>query len=242
VKIAVLSCLWERYELAPAWWQGMTRIRDHWREAGHECDIVVAGSEDTHRTMAADHAAVWVEAYNDPLGAKFNAAAQRAFHDGADYLMVMGSDDFLATKTLQVMANRIQQGARYVGLSGCWFHDLATGRTSLFEAYPVGHAQRGQPIGLGRLLHRSLLPRHGRPWQDDLNRSLDWSMTQRCKLPKASVVQVGETVVALDVKTRANIWSFDRVTQNRAVTVDHPALQLVPEWPMLRALRLPLAA
>lgn len=239
MKIAVVTCVWQRLELAPAWWSGLTRLRDTWRDWGHECAVYVAGSEDEHRQLAADHGGHWVEAYNDPLGAKFNAAAQRAFHEGADYILVMGSDDFIAPKALDVMAVRMGQGATYVGFTGCWFHDLATGRTCLFE-YPPGHPQRGTPVGLGRLVHRSLLPKHGRPWQDDLNRSLDWSMTQRCKLPKATVIGVGETIVTLDVKTAANIWAFDRVARGRAVTQGHTALELVPEWPMLAALGQPL--
>jgi hypothetical protein len=128
-----------------------------------------------------------------------------------------------------------------VGLRGIYFTELATGRTCLYQGYPPGHWRRGEPMGVGRLIHRSLLA-NGRPWDDDRDKGLDRSMTNRLRLPRAQLIEVGPDVVAVDVKTAENIWSFDKMAKGKPVTVDPPCLAALPEWEGLRALRVTAAA
>jgi hypothetical protein len=245
VKVAIVSGLWGRYPLALPWWHGMTRIQRHWQARGVDCEIVVSGSESLHYRLCEPLGGHWAEAPNAPLGFKLNAAAQLAYHRDADYLLITGCDDFLAPRIIDIMANRVlRDGAKYVGLSGCWFYDLATGRTCLFEEYATGHIRRGEPVGLGRMIHRSLLPADGRPWENQKNRGMDHSMSTKCKLPPASIVPVGELNVAVDVKTAENLWSYEHMANSFRLRtrVDPPEMRVIPEWDMIQALRLPAAA
>ena len=245
MKVALVSALWGRFPLALPWWHGVTRVRSHWQARGCDAEIVVAGSESAHYRLAEQFGGIWAEAPNAPLGAKFNAAASLAYHRNADYILILGADDFLSPRVVDIMANRVlRDGKPYVGLSGCWFYDLATGRACMLEEYAAGHVQRGNPIGLGRMVHRDLLPASGRPWDDRVNRGLDHSMATRCQLPAATIVPASELNVAVDVKTADNLWSFDHLAGSfrLGVRVDPKPLWEIPEWDMIQALRLPHAA
>lgn len=219
----------------------MDRLRKAWQAAGHEVDVVVGGSEPGHQALAHQYGAHWVETPNRPLGRKLNNTLEAAFWRGAEYLMVTGADDFLAPTLVELYLESIALGRRYVGLRGIYFAELATGRTCRWPGYPRGHFRHGEPIGAGRLMHRSLLL-DGRPWDNERNKGLDRSMTQRLRMPRAHLLEVGPDTVAVDVKTDENIWGFDKMAGTLRVQVDPPELETLPEWPGLRDLRTAAAA
>lgn len=243
MQLAVCAGLWGRQCLAPLWWQALDRLRTTWQAAGHTVELVVGGSEPEHQVRCDAHRGIWVETPNRPLGRKLNNTISAAFKRGAEYLLVTGSDDFLGPELVERYLESIALGRRYVGLRGIYFTELRTGRTCLWPGYPRGHWRQGEPIGAGRLLHRSLLG-NGRPWEDDRDKGLDRSMTRRLNLPRAHLIDVGPAAVAVDVKTVENIWSFQHMARSAGgrVTVDPPELQSLPEWDGLRALRTAAAA
>lgn len=243
MKLAVCAGLWDRHELALPWWRALDRLRRTWQAAGHTVELVVGGSEPAHAAHCRAFGGVWVQTPNRPLGRKLNTTVEAAFWRGADYLLITGADDFLAPAVVEAYLPAIAAGERYVGLRGIYFTELATGRTCLFRGYPSGHWRAGEPLGAGRLLHRSLLL-DGRPWDDDRDKGLDRSMTNRLLLPRATLLDVGPAAVAIDVKTPANIWGFDKMAKHAdpRVRVDPPELATLPEWAELRALRLAPAA
>lgn len=238
LRIAVVAALWGRQLLAPLWWQAVDRLAAAWDAAGHTVEVVVGGSEAEHQVRAEAHGAVWVETPNQPLGRKWNNTMAAAFERGADYLLVLGSDDFLAPALVEAYLPHLARGERYIGLAGIYFTDLATGRTCLFRGYAKGHRRYREPVGAGRLLHRSLLL-DGRPWDELKERGLDSSMTERLQLPAAALLPVGPHAVAVDIKTAENLWRFHRVVRSAGgpVQVDPAFLASLPEWEGLRSLR-----
>lgn len=242
--VAICAGLWRRLQLAPPWWQGVCRLRETWQAAGLVVDVVVGGSEPEHRLLAEQHGAVWVQVGNQPLGRKLNHTVQTAYRRGADYIVRFDADGFVDSALAAAYASHICAGTPYAGLAAVYHHELASGRTCLF-GYPLRHPRFGEPLGHGRLLHRSRLEAvNGRPWQEHLDRSLDRSMTRRLGLRRAELIDVGPEAVALDVKTEDKIWSFDRMASAPGagpVEYDPAYLRAVPEWEALRALR-PAAA
>ena len=238
MRIALISCIWKRHALTPIWWRGTRRLIQRFAEHGLTVSVTVAGSEPRHRRLAERHGATWVEAANAPLGAKWNAAAQSAYRSGADYLLIMGSDDFLSDPLIDQYAAALHAGWRYLGLSGIYFFEPRTGRLAIFSA--TG-ARYGAPLGAGRMVHQSLLPDTGRPWLDCRNRGLDHDMQSRCELPPAKLFAVTPEAPAVDVKTETNLWTFDKLTV--AYPPSHPCtgpLNL-PEWSLLARLGTPVA-
>lgn len=234
MRIALCTAVWQRYALAPIWWQGVSRLQRRFAAHGLTLTVTVAGSEPTHQRLALLHNAAWIPVENRPLGAKWNAAVEAACRSGADYLLILGSDDFLSDAVVDRYAVLIREGWYYLGLGSLYFYEPRSDRLAL---YNLCRGRYGSPLGAGRLLHRTLLEPQGfRPWLDCLNRALDADMRRRCDLPPGRLLHMGGDLVAVDVKTDTNIWSFDRLAEA------YPALDYrtsplpIPEWPALAQL------
>lgn len=239
MNIALCSALWHRHTLAPLWWRGITRLQRRFARHGHTLSVTVSGSEPKHRTRALRHGATWVECENTPLGQKWNAAVEAACLAGADYVLILGADDFLSNPIIEWYAERLRERWLYVGLAGIYFYEPSTERLAIYQP---ATAEYGAPIGAGRLVHRVLLEDQGyRPWADWLNRRLDASMARRAKLPAARLFHVTREAPALDVKTRANLWTYDTLATGYAaphIVAQRGPLRL-PEWGAITGLREP---
>ena len=237
-EVAICTAVWRRHALARLWWAGATRLARRFATHGIRTRLIAAGSEPAHARLARAHGAMWCRVANAPLGRKWNAAAETACLAGADYLLILGSDDFLSDALVDRYAALLRAGWLYVGLSGIYFYEPASGRLALYQLRRKGQTRYGAPIGAGRLLSTRLLQTtNGRPWQDGLNRRLDASMTRTALLPPARLLRVGPGCEAVDVKTAANLWTFDVLHER------YPRLRLrpgplrdIPEWPGFAAL------
>lgn len=180
----------------------------------------VAGSETDQREMCERNGGVWL---NEPnvLGSKFNAATEAAWRWGADFVLVLGSDDLLSPALADVYAEHFNDRTTYLGLKGCFMVEPATRRALLLK----GHANPkrfGETIGAGRLLSRRLLDKvQGRPWPNGLKRGADLMMTIRLfTLGVAGpdvILDSDDTHFLLDVKGGGNLWRFDGVQRHTHV-------------------------
>jgi hypothetical protein len=66
VRIALLSAVWRRLEIAPAWWSNVARIRDRFASHGHQLTAIVAGSEYGHKLICEEFGGLWVEVPQPP--------------------------------------------------------------------------------------------------------------------------------------------------------------------------------
>jgi hypothetical protein len=236
VTVGICSALWQRYPLTAIWWQGVQRITRRLEDHGIRSTVTVAVSEAWHILTAVQHQAETVMVPNEPLGMKWNAAVEQACAFGADYVLILGSDDFLSDPLIDRYAALIRDGWLYMGLSGLYFYEPATQRLAYHESGPATY---GNPLGAGRLLHRTLLERTGhRPWSDTISRRLDTDMRLRLDLPPAKLMAVTPEEPAVDVKTETNLWGFDRLRVAYGTTMveaGHPRLE-IPEWEAICAL------
>ncbi len=231
MRVALCCALWRRLEIAPAWWAGVNRMREQFAAAGHTLVPYIAGSEGPHRALCEQHGGVWVQHENKPLGAKWNAVVAATTED---FIFTTGSDDWYSPALVDLYLAQLAHGYEYVGLESIYFHDLASGRTCFWRGYGKGHHRHGEPVGAGRLVARRFLTTD--PWDDERNDGLDWSMTKRLGLTEGLLLPVGSGAPAVDVKTRANIWLYEHV-ERFGDGDGGDVMDLIPEWPMLRAAR-----
>lgn len=228
MKLTICTALWQRHALAPVWWSAVQRIRRSFARGGIQAEVCVGGDEQAHRERAEEQGAEWVEVPNRPLGRKWNAIVEAACLSGTDFILILGSDDFLADSIIDRYSELLRGGWLHLGLCGCYVWELATGRVGLYQP---SDAPMGQPIGAGRVVAAALLsPLDYRPWLDALNDHMDNDMTVRCRLPPAYRLAVGPALVAVDVKGGDNVWSYDQL---RATTFLQPIASLpvdLPEW------------
>jgi len=207
------------------------RLRTQW--APHEVVVYVAGDEEKHRDLAAGQDFVrFVEAENNPLGAKLNAASIAAYQDDVDYLLTLGSDNIVSPVMAEEYLRLMNAGVAYVGLSSLFIVDAVWVRAAKFIAYRSVH-RLGEPMGPGKLLRGDLVSHlQGCLWHPYMSKGLDWSMTQQLKLrfdvpPEPVMLGCSRDQFVVDIKTRSNMWSFDHVSRYGTYTdLDFKTVQL----------------
>ena len=221
----------------------MERLRLRWTAAGINTHVVVGGSESVHQQLAKANDAEWISVENSPLGNKFNTVMERASLWQPDYFCIMGSDDFLSDRALDMYVMYLFQGYAHIGMRGSYFYDVASQEAASFRCYPLGHTAFGWPIGSGRMIHNSIVePLKFRPWSDHRYKSMDANFMQRVAPPQAKMIDLSDEVVALDVKTATNIWSYADLVKVfpkiEPVEDLNKTFKSLAEWPAISRLRI----
>lgn len=245
VRIAVATCIWQRPALTEIVLRHYRRMAD--QVAGVvDLRLICVGSEgEASRALAERAGWSYVEHANMPLGAKWNATLPGVRTADADAVLIVGSDDLVNAAVVRGYAEALKEGGRYLGLLDLYFLDQPTGRMLHWRGY-TGQRE-GETAGLGRCIHRDYLEFVGwKLWRDELEFGLDRSMHERLaplltdagRAPERRAFRCGERgMMALDVKTRTNMWRFEDVARSPdcvsvpsdAVLADHFEKTLVEE-------------
>lgn len=263
MKIAVVSAVWGRIPLMRVWWTAYQRMASQLGSMGHVLQAYIAGSEEAHHKLCRQHGGEWVEADNRYIGDKWNKATRAALADGAEAVLILGSDDFLSPD-LVTLYGTLAGSHPFIGLVSMYMHEPTTDRTLYvdnrqFKVTLPGrlHEANGAPtiislkrkssktlrggvttLGAGRLLSADLFAGHEYFWDPLRDRGLDASMERLLGLPAPRTFASADHAFALDVKTAENIWSFDKLlpTYHKGLMEDHGPLAALPEWDAIRAL------
>lgn len=182
-RIGIAVPVWGRPRMRYAFLKHMKEHEAHAAQRGIGLRTYVAGSEGKEtRSEAENLGHYYVEVDNDPLGRKFNLAVQMALDDGVDYVLIMGSDTFFMPSLWDQYRDLINAGIKYVGIRDLYMWDWNNDDARYWEGYKGDRF--GEPIGCGRLIHRSLIK--GDLYDNHRNKSLDASASRR--LPKATVI------------------------------------------------------
>jgi hypothetical protein len=212
---------------------------------GIQVNVYVAGDEPDQRELCLRHAGHWIEVPNDSVSRKFNATTEAAGRAGAEYFLILGTDDFMSEALIDQYVDAVAAEVDYVGLANAYFHDVLTDQTILFPGYPRGHRGWGHSLGAGRLLHKRVIEKHGfHPWPEGLRRALDANMHRKLGLPLHYLLTCTEEAFLVDVKTDVNIWPFEKLKKVYGLysLSTEGNLDTLPEWEMIRELGAPCLA
>lgn len=235
--LTICSAVWGRRALTRVWYIGLARIRQRFAANGIVTRLVVVGSEDDHamlftfagRYMRAD---TYIQGPNRPLGAKWNAAIVAAKQEWTDYIMILGSDDFLSNGVVDEMSALMCQGKPHIGLHGLYFADHDSG--SVLRWYGGD-----RPAGPGRIIASDLMPRRG-PWPDGQQWAMDAELHRALGSPELSLIKVRPGAVAVDVKYSDNIWGYRELCRSLPGRVEpaSPAMLriAIPEYAKIMGL------
>ncbi len=139
--------------------------------------VVCVGDDPKARRICEDLGAEWVECDNRKLGRKWNAGFKACQKYDPDGVLFAGSSDWISENYLPDAIPYLDKYAM-IGKLGCHFADVASSGIRVVRWDGYGEGQRAkEPIGIGRLLSKSILDKIGwKPFEDHLNSSLDWSM------------------------------------------------------------------
>lgn len=152
-----------------------TQLRNELQD-GQELSMAVVGSEgNTSRKLMPDWA-YYTEHSNEFLGAKWNAVLEASKCLDFDYVLVLGSDDFINAPMLQFYFDMAEQRAEFVGVKDLYVVDAKSGRVVYWRGYKE---QQSRTVGAGRMLSRDLIEAHNyKLWSDTKKRGLDGSMSK----------------------------------------------------------------
>lgn len=219
MKVGILTCRWKRKEVFKKFAKGLRRLQDKFGVIP-----LVVGEDDSFCEGFR-----FVSFPNDPLGRKFNAGMMAFSKLRPDYVMIMGSDDFITDDTMQFILDNCEKGYDLVGMRDCYFYDAPTDRLGYWGGFTAKH-RIGESMGMCRTLSKRILDRIiWQPWYGKANAGLDWLMTARLSRYNYSKYVFSlkeENLFAVDYKTRGNICGFDQYDTELCDTI---LLKQIPE-------------
>ncbi len=154
MKLALLTTVWKRHALTRVTLRRYANMR---RYVPVELDLLAVGSEgDVSQQLVEAEGWRYLEAPNDSLGAKWNAGFRALADTVADAVVFIGSDDWVTNSLAVVYADALSRGKRFIGWTDLFFVHPGYDHGLYWPGYTVPH-RRGEAIGLGRCLHRSVL-------------------------------------------------------------------------------------
>lgn len=216
-RIGVLTALWKRPSLSRIVLAKYNAIRESLSNA--DLRLYAVGSEgEASRQIGEENGFTYVEYANEPLGAKWNFGLRAMRGDELDAVVIVGSDDLLNETYFLRQVELLNEGCRFSGLQDLYLLDLRTLRFAYWPGYDDRSGRRGEPIGVGRCVHRTLLDEvDWKLWDDHSNKMLDHSMFVRLRrriVDGSNTALLNcrrENMMALDVKYDSNMWSMDQI-------------------------------
>ena len=221
MKIGLLTCRWRRPEVFEKFALGIRRLQDKF-------DVIplVVGSEGDKSHCEGFH---YLERPNNPLGRKWNEGMKAMRSLKPDYVMIMGSDDFMTDDTMQYIIDRCKEGYDLIGIKDCYFYDARTERLGYWKGFRAPH-RVNESMGMCRTINGRMLEKmKWQPWHSTANKGLDWTMTLKIRgiRHKSHVFSMREKeLFAMDYKTKDNICNFDMYDTE---IVDNVLIKQIPE-------------
>lgn len=165
--------------------------------------LIAVGSEgDASRARATEAGWDYVEAPNEPLGAKHNAGMELFKRRDVAGVITIGSDDLFNDAYMRILATHAQMGVDAFRMRGIHFYDTTTGRLIYAPTFISG---------AGRYFSaKTLATRSWRPWPDNRKTKLDGTLDKLERLGRTRWVHGDRDFAMIDIKTSTNMWSFEK--------------------------------
>ena len=218
MRLGILTCRWKRAEVFELFATGLRRLQNNFGIIP-----LVVGEDKSHC-----NGFYYTEYPNSPLGRKWNAGMQAMSRLKPDYVMIMGSDDFITDDTMKYILDHCGEFDT-IGMRDCYFYDAPTDRLGYWAGFTAKH-RIGESMGLCRTISKRVLNQmNWQLWYGNANAGLDWLMTQKLNRIKYSrhVFSLKEQgLFAVDYKTKDNICAFNLYDTE---IVDNELLKQIPE-------------
>jgi len=137
---------------------------------------ILIGHENQIKEIANDLNIEFIQAPNSPLGNKWNKGFMACKNYKPDGVIFMGSSDWCSDDYIKSVNENLND-FNLLGMLGCHFVDVAD-KIRLVHWTGYGNGMRHEePIGIGRVLRCDFLNDiNWKPFDENLNAGLDWSM------------------------------------------------------------------
>lgn len=168
---------------------------------------ILIGHENQIKKIANDLNIEFIQASNSPLGNKWNKGFMACKNYNPDGVIFMGSSDWCSDDYIKSVNENLKD-FNLLGMLGCHFVDVAD-KIRLVQWTGYGHGMRHEePIGIGRVLRCDFLNDiNWKPFDENLNAGLDWSMWLKAlnTYQKIGIFEEQSKIQLLSIST--NKWS-----------------------------------
>jgi len=204
IKLLVYVALWKRHELS----KRVLNVLKSWKIEGFDIDLFCVISEDGSKKTCEDLGIEYCWTENKPVGKKMNFGLFSLKDKDFDYLMQLGSDDFVHKDIFKLYADSFKNNDPYFGVKEYYAVDEKNKRAQYWK-YDVNH-----PTNHARFIRKDVLEKMAfNIWPDHLNSGLDTNSDvnlikggYRCK-----IYDTKKFPYIVDVKTETNIWTYDEL-------------------------------
>jgi glycosyltransferase involved in cell wall biosynthesis len=143
--------------------------------------VICIGDNDKDKHVCLRAGAEWIYHPNKPLGRKWNAGFEAAKYYKPDYVLYVGSSDWLCDDWITLIKPHVDTH-QMAGTPGCYFMDI--GKTIRLVNWKGYRGERSnETIGIGRVLSAELLDKlNWQPFHPDKDSSLDRSMKDKARM------------------------------------------------------------
>lgn len=200
MKVAIHTPVWKRLELTRAFYIGLQRNIEEFAQLGIELIPFIAVSEQEHEDLVREFSFNYVWATNRALGCKNQELLNFMRGYEWEYLIQLGSDDFILPGGAEVITENIAMYEFAAFDSVHWFH----------KENRIGWTLKDCVCGAGRFMSRRVAFCVKELW-NDRKKGLDtYSANQIYNALKLKPVIMQGTYIA-DVKTDVNVTSWQSI-------------------------------
>ena len=184
-KILILTCLWQRYEVADFFLKYFSEMRGLVKDE-IDLQLLAIGSEgEVTRNLVEGYGFNYEEHENKPLSQKWEYAIRKSKEYDFDAVVILGSDDIIGSDVLRHYIEQLKKGYLFYGFYDAFVYDVRFQGLLYFGGYGDVASKMperlGESVGLGRMISRELLEALDFSiWKDiAVNSSLDSYMKKR---------------------------------------------------------------
>lgn len=207
MKITFVSAVHGRKYFWKHFAKGVENLEIAFQNKGYDTDKVAACTTEEECEYFLKHGFTTIWCGNKYLGEKWNEAIYYSWSEGADYIMMIGSDDIISPDIVEEYDPLLKQRHDIFGLKKMMVLDYERDKVKEFTGHKPTYRLS---IGAGKMISSNALRRvAGRPAERVLYRGLDTSIIVNLRKHgfEDKIIDTKEYLI-LDVKNEENLNNF----------------------------------
>jgi len=210
MRIAIHIPVYKRLSLTRACYVGLERARKEFAEEGYSTSVYIGASEDEQEELAQEFGYNVTRLENRIMGIKNQELLEFMKRDKWDYLLQLGSDDFLLPGGAKAIVASMKK-TDYAQFNELFFFSRETRKGWKLEGYPCG---------AGRYISRKIIDITPRLW-GERHKGLDSMSAESIYTTTRRRADIIPGAFIADVKTEINITPYFRNKEENLLLDDY---------------------
>ena len=212
-KVIFVTCTYNRPEVTKKIIEVWEKVQKNTEKYFTYENIVVDSDSSNLEVFNSNNNFSYYNYDNFPISNKWNYAASKLKEKDFDYVIFMGSDDFIDEDLLMNYYEKMKLNYDFIGIQDMYVHDSKTNKLYYWSGYKKHTGREGETIGMGRCFSKRIIEKlNYEPWLNGINKSLDRSLQKKLvnfnDLKVSTINLKRDGGFACDVKSNVNITNI----------------------------------